>query len=213
MAKKRTITVSALGKAAAVPDLVIVAVSVQVRAGSARDALAQVNSKTTASLAVLRQGGVGDRDIATTNITIWPEYGEDHRRVDGYRAENALSVRLRDVGQAGGLLDTVAGIVGDDIVIQGISFAVAEPEVVQAQARAEAMDAARAKAEQLARTAGAAVGEVLEIVEGGGGVPVGRTMAGFAKVAAEAMPIEVGEQELSVAVTVTYRLDRGKRPK
>jgi uncharacterized protein YggE len=212
MAKERTITVSAVGKAAAVPDVVTVAVSVQVRAGGAQDALAQTKAKTTAAVAAFKEGGVADRDVATTNITIWPEYGEDRRRVEGYRAENSLSVRLRDVGRAGGLLDTVAGIVGDDIVIQGISFAVAEPEVVQAEARAAAMDTARTKADQLAHAAGTMVGEVVQIVEGASSGPTAVAMAGR-QAAFDSMPVEPGEHELAVAVTVTYRLEDRHKPR
>jgi uncharacterized protein YggE len=213
MAKPRTITVSAVGTSAAVPDVLTVAVSVQVRAGSAQDALAQTKAKATAAVAAFKEGGVADRDVATTNITIWPEYGQDHRRVEGYRAENSLSVRLRDVGRAGGLLDTVAGIVGDDIVLQGISFAVAEPEVVQAAARAAAMDAARTKADQLAHAAGTMVGEVMQIVEGTTSGPVGVARAMAPQQAFESMPVEPGEQELAVAVTVTYRLADRHKPR
>jgi uncharacterized protein YggE len=203
---RRRVTVAAVGKSAAVPDVVTISLGVQVRGSTAQDALVRTSERTRAAIDAFNQGGVESRDIATTNVSIWPQYGDDGRRVEGYQAQNTLSVRIRDVAEAGRLLDSVAGLVGDDIVIQGIAFSVSQPEAALTEARSAAMAAARAKAEQLAAAAGAAVGDVLVIDEtGGGGPPVGRIMA-RQKLAAEAMPIEAGEQELTVSVEVTYRL-------
>ena len=206
MTTKRTVTVSAVGKSAAVPDQLTVSLGVQVRGATAQEALSRTNEKTQSAIAAFKSGGVADRDIATANITIWPEYGDDHRRVDGYQAQNTLSIRLRDIAGAGGLLDTVAGVVGDDIVINGLSFAISEPEPVLEQARAAAMAAARKKAKQLAEAAGAKVGKALAIAEGGAGAPVSPKMGRMAMAAADSMPIEAGDRELSVSVTVTYGL-------
>ena len=204
---KRSVTVTAAGKAAAVPDQLTVSLGVQVRGTTAREALSRANERTEAAIEGFKVGGVADRDIATANLTIWPEYGEDRRRVEGYQAQNTLSVRLRDVATAGGLLDTVAGVVGDDIVIHGLSFAVSDPEPVLEQARAAAMVAAHDQAEQLARAAGAELGKVLTIDEGGPGGP-GVPRAARLAMASEAVPIEAGEKELTVTVTVSYRLVR-----
>jgi uncharacterized protein YggE len=205
MGKRRAVTVSATGNGSAVPDQLTVSLAVQVRGATAREALTLTNERTQAAIAAFTTGGVESRDIATANVTIWPEYGEDRRRVEGYQAQNTLSVRLRDIASAGSLLDTVATVVGDDIVINGLSFAISEPEPVLQSAREAAMVAARAKAEQLARSAGATLGKALTIAEGGAGGPV-LPKVGRMAMAAEAVPIEAGEQELSVTVTVTYQL-------
>jgi uncharacterized protein YggE len=104
------------------------------------------------------------------------------------------------------LLDTVAGVVGDDIVINGLTFAVSEPEPVLTRARAAAMAAARAKAEELAAAEGARVGKVLTIDEGGGAGPPVYAKAARMAMVADSAPIEAGEHELDVSVTVSYRL-------
>src|SRR5262245_61205237 len=97
MGKRRTVTVSAIGKGAAVPDQLTVSLAVQVRGATAREALTRTNERTQAAISAFTTGGVGSRDIATANVTIWPEYGDDRRRVEGYQAQNTLSVRLRDI--------------------------------------------------------------------------------------------------------------------
>jgi uncharacterized protein YggE len=202
----RRVTVAAVGKSAVVPDVVTISLGVQVRGSTAQDALGRTNDTTRSAIDAFKEGGVEQRDIATTNISIWPQYGDDGRRVEGYQAQNTLSVRIRELAEAGRLLDSVAGLVGDDVVIQGISFSVSDPEAALAEARTAAMAAARSKAEQLAAAAGAEVAEVLTIDEtAGAGPPVGRLMA-RQKLAAEGVPIEAGEQELTVSVEVTYRL-------
>ena len=207
MTKPRTVTVSATGKSAAVPDQLTVSLGVQVRGATAQEALSRTSEKTQAAITAFKSGGVADQDIATANITIRPEYGEDGRRVEGYQAQNTLSIRLREIAGAGGLLDTVAGVVGDDIVINGLSFAISEPEPVLAAARAAAMAGAREKAKQLAGAAGAKVGKVLTIEEGGTGGVVFPKAGRMAMAVADSMPIEAGERELTVSVSVTYRLE------
>jgi uncharacterized protein len=203
--QRRSVTVSAAGKAAAVPDELTVSLGVMVRAATAREALSQANERTRAAIARFKEGGVEERDLATADLTIWPEYG-DNRRVDAYQARNTLSVRLRDIAQAGGLLDTVAGVVGDDVVISGLSFSVSQPEPVLTRARGKAMAAARAKADELAAAAGAHVGKVLTIDEGGDGPRPVYAKAARMAMAADSAPIEAGEHELEVSVTVSYRL-------
>ncbi len=203
--QRRSVTVSAAGKAAAVPDELTVSLGVMVRAATAREALSQANERTRAAIAAFKEGGVEDRDLATAELSIWPDYGES-RRVEGYQARNTLSVRLRDIAQAGGLLDTVAGIVGDDVVIQGLDFAVSEPEPVLTRARASAMAAARVKAEELAAAAGARVGKVLTIDERSEAHAPVYAKSARMTMAADSAPIEAGERELEVSVTVSYLL-------
>ena len=204
MGKRRTVTVSATGKGAAVPDQLTVSLGVQVRGATAQEVLARTNEKAQAAIAAFSAGGVEPPDIATANVTIWPEYGEDRRRVEGYQAQNTLSVRLRDIAAAGGLLDTVAGVVGDDIVINGLSFAISDPEPVLERP-------APRRWPRHATRRGSSPGSR---GQGGQGARRSRRAARAAPVfpkarmamAAEAMPIEAGEHELSVTVTVTYLL-------
>ncbi len=65
---------------------------------------------------------------------------------------------------------------------------------------------ALAVATELATAAGAAVGDVLMIVEGGASAtPRPMAMAAM-RIAAAPTPVAVGEQTVRVDVTVTYRL-------
>jgi uncharacterized protein YggE len=72
-----------------------------------------------------------------------------------------------------------------------------------AQARQQAIENARAQAEQYARAANAALGTVLIISESGGPVVPIET----ASRAAGAVPVQPGEETIRVAVQVTYALE------
>jgi uncharacterized protein YggE len=115
-------------------------------------------------------------------------------------------VVVRDVSATGAVIDAAADAGGPSFTISGVSFGVAEPSALQSGARQAAMTNAHAIATELARAAGAGLGEVVTIGEGqqrGDGIP--RPFAA-AKVGAAATPIEIGEQTVQVEVTVTYRL-------
>ena len=85
--QRRSVTVSAVGKAAAVPDQLTVSLGVLVRGDDGPGGAApRPTSGPEAAIAAFKDGGVEDRDLATANLTIWPEYGEN-RRVEGYQAQ------------------------------------------------------------------------------------------------------------------------------
>ncbi|MFN3868066.1 MAG: SIMPL domain-containing protein, partial [Hyphomicrobiaceae bacterium] len=89
--------------------------------------------------------------------------------------------------------------------IGGLSFDIADPAALRDAARKQAVDLARKRAELYAEAAGAKVGEVLTISEGGvAQIPRDH---GFARAAlAESVPIERGSQQVEVVVTVTWAL-------
>ena len=93
-ASRRAITVSAQGKAVAVPDELTVSLGVMVTPPPlGRRCPRPMNGRGPPS--PLSRKAASRRDLATADLTIWPEYGET-RRVDAYQARNTLSVRLRD---------------------------------------------------------------------------------------------------------------------
>ena len=107
---------------------------------------------------------------------------------------------------AGRFLDAAAEVAGDELTMNGISFAVADPAAVDRPAararrgRRPGQGRGAGRGRRLRRS-----GPVISIVEGGGGgaVPV---FKGGARMAAMAAPIEAGSETLSLQVTVTYEL-------
>ena len=196
---KRTITVVGVGSVAAAPDIATVNVGVQVQASNAQDALRRANELTTAVLDAVRGLGVTDNDLRTNGPHLWPN---DR----GYQCGNDIAVVVRDVSMAGSVVDVAAGVGGSSFTISGVSFGVADPAELQTLARKAAMANAHVVANELAIAAGAAVGEVLTIVEGVASATPRPMMMAEMRTAKAATPVATGEETVRVVVTATYRL-------
>ena len=206
----RTVTVTAEGTASGTPDTAVVQLGVQTQAASAKDALDQANQKAAQLLDALKFGGVKPEDITTTNVFVYPQYGTEGQKITGYQAGNSVSATIRDVTKAGAIIDAAAGVVGDQITLQGVSFNIDDTGRLRQAARDDAVAHAKSQADQLAAATGLAVGKVVSIVEGS--VPdiplVYADAAAPATTAAGSMPVPLqpGQQELNLSVTVVYEL-------
>ena len=69
------------GTASGTPDTAIVQLGVRTWAESANEALDLANQKATDLLAALDFGGVEKEDITTTNVFVYPQYGNDGRQI------------------------------------------------------------------------------------------------------------------------------------
>ncbi len=98
-------------------------------------------------------------------MSLNPQYDSNGKQITGYQASNTVSVKIRNVANAGKVIDDVAGLVGDEFTISNVSFTVDDPSKYQDQARAEAIADAKARAETYATAAGVKVGELLQISE------------------------------------------------
>ncbi|MDD9922893.1 MAG: SIMPL domain-containing protein [Boseongicola sp.] len=204
---RREIVVIGEGRVSASPDMATIQVGVQRNARTAGEAMRLTSTDASNVLAKLKELGVEDRDIQTTNISLSPRFQRSNDgsppRVTGYIASNSLSVRVRDLDDLGGLLDQVVG--QGTNTLNGVFFSVADPDPLRDQARELAVKNARSKAELLASAAGVEVGDVLEINElgGGGSMPLQRSVL---MEASDAVPIAAGEIDFNQSVTVIFKI-------
>jgi uncharacterized protein YggE len=204
----RTITVKGDGKIKVKPDTATLNLGVQATARTATEALTQANTSAAALIAALKAGGVGSDDIATSGLSIYPQYGQAGVAVAGYQASNNVTVIVRDISNTGPLIDAAASSAGDHITVGGVSFFVDDVEAVMGAARAEAINNARKRAQEYAAAAGVTVGAVQQISElsNAGPQPIFARAAKFSAMADAPTPIEAGMQDLSVSVTVVFEL-------
>jgi uncharacterized protein YggE len=211
----RTITLSANGVATAAPDTVIVSLGVVTQGDTAAAALAENNRAMTETLAGLRDAGIEERDIQTSNFSINPNYSYPQApdgtqlppEIVNYQVSNQVTVRIRDIADAGGLLDSVVAVGANSV--QGISFTIDDPSELMDNARRDALEEARSAAEVYAAAANVTLGDIIAISEGGGYQPQPVMMfreADAQSAAAPAVPLAGGEQEVTANVTVTWTL-------
>ncbi len=223
MFKIPTISVTGTGKIAARPDVAEISVGVLAQAPTAQVALSLNNESMNRLVATLKERGIAEKDIQTSQVQVAPEYSRPHPRgpqdpveefvprIVGYRVDNMVRIAARKIDQLGPLLDAVVQAGANQI--HGISFRIEHDDQLLDEARKRAMADAKHKAALLAGEAGVVVGAPLKIEETGAEnspqprfMGVGKMMA----TAAAPMPVSPGEQEISVTVSVVYEL---KAPK
>ncbi|MEM8749045.1 MAG: SIMPL domain-containing protein [Pseudomonadota bacterium] len=209
-----TIQVSATGNANIAPDMAIVNLSVLREADTAREAL-DANTKATAQvLQAMKDEGIEDRDLQTSNFSIQPRYfypprkkdgSQEQPRIVGYTVSNSLTVRIRDLTRVGAILDKSVTL-GVNSGGQ-IQFSNSKPEEAINTAREAAVRNALAKAQTLTTGLGVEIGRVITISEQARGRPAPRGIARMAKamVADEAAPVPVAAGENTYSVTVSVR--------
>lgn len=160
-----TISVSGSAAIRVQPDRVVIAFGVETfgeTPGAARDLCASLSKQV---LAALRAGSIADKDMATADFTLRPEYDDWGKRqtIVGYWARNTIVVTLRDVAQLENIL--VAGLEAGANAVDGIEFSVTNLRELRDQARAQAVQAAMEKAAAMAGVAKMALGDVTNINE------------------------------------------------
>ena len=204
----RTITVSGEGSITVKPDTASISMGVQANAATATEALDQANRAATALIDALKATGIADDDIVTSGLAIYPQYANADNKITGYQASNNVTVTVRDIDQAGPVIDAAAKAAGENITVGGISFYVDDTEKVITQARTNAIDNAKKRADEYATAAGVKVGAVMQISEVSvSQPPIYYTSASRDEAAGAApTPVQTGTQELSVTITVVYEL-------
>ena len=203
-----TITVSGTGRVAVEPDVAELRLGVSIARPTVDTARADAAAAMTAILAAIRAAGVADRDIRTTLVSVQPRY--DYRDgkppvLTGYELSNVVEVTIRDLAGLGSVID--GSLTAGATSMDGLSFRVDEPADAERAARLAAMAQARSRADILAEAAGVAITGVSEVVEGGGGSPgYPQPKAARMVMSDSATPVQGGTTEVSVSVTVTYRI-------
>ncbi|KKW19272.1 MAG: hypothetical protein UY63_C0017G0049 [Parcubacteria group bacterium GW2011_GWA2_51_10] len=219
-----TITVSGDGEVFAVPDTATFSVAVRETAKEVKDAQDVATKKGNDIIAYLKQAGVPEKDIKTTDYSVQPQY-EWSRSVcpagsefcppgkqvlTGFQVSQTLSVKVRDTKKAGDLLSGVGSRGASEV--SGLSFTIDDEDALKAEARDKAIKKAQEKAEVLARSLGVSLVRVVGFYESEGPMPYyaygmgGDERALAAPMKAPAPDVPVGENKIVSNVTVTYEI-------
>ncbi|KAB0679756.1 SIMPL domain-containing protein [Aureimonas leprariae] len=213
----REIVVSGSGEASAAPDLATASFQVVRNAKTAREALTENNKAMTAVIAGLKELGIEGRDLQTSGFGISPQYRydndndgrQDPPELVGYEARNGVSVRIRDMGKIGEILDRAISLgvnSGGDI-----GFTIDDLAKLRIEAKRKAVQDATETATALAEAAGVKLGRVirLEASEGFSPPPVPMPMArkAMAMDAAPVVPVEGGESSVQANVTMVFAIE------
>src|SRR3989344_5244427 len=213
-----TISVSGDGEVFAVPDTATFSVTVQEEAKDVKSAQEVATKKGNDIKAYLKSQGVDEKDIQTTDYSVYPQYDYTNtvcsggycppgkQVLRGFQVSETITVKVRDTQKAGDLLAGV-GSKGASSV-SGLNFTIDDQDALEAEARDEAIAKAQEKAEVLADSLGVSIVRVVGFSESGSYPPMpyaygmgGARDAVMSK--AVAPEIAVGPNKITSNVTVT----------
>jgi uncharacterized protein YggE len=209
-----TVSVTGTGSAEAAPDLILVSIGVECRAGSVEDAWSRAAASSEAVASAFRRRGVAGADIRTTGLNVradlvWRE-GEG-QQVTGYIAATSLSVRVRTGGTgaapASAAISDAVEAGGNDVRLNGLDLAFSDDANVRALAREAAWQDALRSAQQFAGLASARLGRVLSIADTVPPLPPVPLARMQRASSVEALAVEPGETTVRATLTVVWELE------
>ena len=204
----RSVTVVGVGKASGKPDIAHITVGIETQAPSLQTAVDDNKAKMTVLLDTLKKLGLADKDIQTSNYSVYtervtPPTPDAKVSTDQmiYHVTNQVDVIVRDVNQLGDVLDQAVAAGANNIY--GVNFSVEDTTKLESDARAKAVDNAKARAQELAQLNGLQLGEVLSVSEviGGSAFPMDSAAKGMG---GGGTPVQPGELEMSLSIQITY---------
>ncbi len=206
----RTINVSGEGRVAMTPDVAVLNLGVNMRDPQLATAQSNATAAMDAVRAALLNAGVAERDIQTSQYSVWVEqdYNQPNQPVIGYNVTQTVTAKVRQIDAAGDVIQVAVDAGANQI--NGIWFTLEDTSDAVRQARELAVADAQARAEHLASLSNATLGPVQTISEGystpGMPVPYQASGAAYAEKAAAAPSIDPGTMEVIVSVSVSYAM-------
>ena len=208
---ERSITITGTAKVTGNNDIAITTIGYSNLDSDVGKAQAENKKVMDQVFAELKQIGISEKDLQT-NYSINPEYDYTQKGTTfkGYRINNNLTVKIRDLSKISAVL-SLAGKYGANQV-GGLSFTIDDTENLKTEARSKALIDAKRKALVLADSLGVRLGEVISYADyenqpmpvydyyaksaygmGGGGGSAPAEVAG-------------GTRDIVMNVSVTYKL-------
>jgi uncharacterized protein len=206
------VTLTVAGIAAAKPDRAAINAGVQTKAFTATEAMADNARQMAAVLSALKSGGVADKDIQTSSVSLGQdiEYGEKGQVFKGYIANNSVNIRLKDITKIGSVLDIL--VKSGATNVNGPNFMMADDSALAQEARTKAMEKATGLSAFYAKSAGYSRARLLSIAEaqdyGNPGPMMNMRSMDATAASGGVTPVEAGEVTKAINITVKYRLER-----
>jgi uncharacterized protein YggE len=208
---QRTITVTGFGSANGAPDIAYMNIGVETFNTDIATAFSDNNTRIDSIMAALAGFNIPPEDIRTEYFNIYQDQstGPDGSEfgpggppgLGSYRISNVMTVVVRDTEQVDEILTAV--IEAGANVVNGVSFDIADRTALQGEARVDALDDARVRAQQVSDHLGVTLGEVLSVNENAfeGGIPFAASGFGGGNASISSGPLSV-----NMSMTVTYAI-------
>jgi uncharacterized protein YggE len=212
-AQPRTLVVSGNGTVSLTPDIAYIYIGVHTDDPDLASGVSRNNTQAQTLVDALKKAGIDGKDIQTSNFSVYTNGNQNYDKATGqatnagvyYSVDNTVYVTMRDLSKLGTILNTAVSSGANSI--NSISFDVADKTAAMVEARQKAMTNASSLAAELAKTAGLKLGEIQNISYSDSSPSPYYGMGGGGAAAPNAsVPIQPGQTQISVTVSVTYTI-------
>ena len=164
VAENATITVTGSASVTLKADYARISVGVSSKAATVEQAANENNAAIFAVIEALKEAGVAEEDIATSNYSVYAEYDYASfggQKLTGYNVTNQLTVSIRDMAHIGATLDKATAVGANNIY--NIEFLSTKADEAQDEATVYAVQDAMRRAKLLASAAGLNLGGIKSI--------------------------------------------------
>lgn len=167
----RTIHVSSTGKVTVEADTAVIALTVETRGKTAKEAQTSNREDVKKLTDILVSQGVAKGDIKNSYYTLYPEYNYDVPvaptsgvyPIKAYIASNNLNVETKNLDKVSDILDEAVSL--ESVRIGGTSYKIVNKTAAEEKAREMAIRSAKAKAAKLADMFQVVLGKITSINE------------------------------------------------
>jgi len=198
---QRSVKVTGTAIVRSQPDEATVSIGVQTQDRTANQSLRDNAARMAKAINAIVAAGVSRSDIATSFVSLNPNYDASGRSVTSYIAMNQVDVTIHDLTKVGEVIDRAVSAGAN--LSSGITFKLSNQNQGRADAMAAAVKDARSQAEALAAAAGAHLGEVISIEQESSSLPPPVFDARLKGAAGVEVPTPVLPPTLEAQVTVS----------
>ena len=202
-----TITVTGSASVTLKADYAQVSVGVSTTAETVQKASEENNAAIFTVIEALKEAGIAEEDIATSNYSVHAEYDYSSfggQKLTGYNVTNQLTVIIRDMEHIGATLDKATAAGANSIY--NLQFLSTKADEAQDEATVYAVQDAMRRAKLLADAAGLKLGGIKSISDSSSGWVVSTRTYSSKLDAAAGNSILPDDTSVSASVTIVFEL-------
>jgi len=217
---EQIISVSGSATASSNPDTLIIVLGVESEAKTANESLSQNSNSLNSVISSLKNSGISEDDIQTSNFSIYPLYdsikdsnGNWQQILNGYRVSNIISIQTEKIDSAGDIID--AAVSSGANRVDNVSFQLSDDNLqkISDDLIADAINDATQKAEKALVPLKQKIVGVKSIVIHDNVVPyydspMRASFDGFAESSMKSAPIMSGDEEITTNVSVVFYISQ-----
>ncbi len=208
--KESLFTVDGKGEVSAVPDTAFLNFGVTKESQSVENAKNQVNTVINQITKDLKQIGVEEKNIKTTNFSVNPNYDytfPGRERITGYTVSANMEVKVKPIEKANNAIDIATKDGANQV--GGVQFVLDDQKQkdLENEARMMAIKEAKSKAQSIASAAGIRLGRIVDVKEGSSPRPIRYALpmaADLGQKAVEQTQLNPGENKITVTISLSY---------